>query len=310
MTSTLKFAQNLNILIISTIFEPEMTEQPKKKKRLYKKLKHKYRLVVLNDESFQEELSFVLSPFNLIFFFIGLSVVIVMITAFVILYTPVKKYLPGSSYEEVAKSVDELLHQTDSLTAISEQQDLYIENLKRIMNGEVPISYGDTSIVEDKPEVKDIIPSKDDSMLRSKVVEAEKYNVPTNNFSGGSLAAMKFFPPLKGIVNATFDLKENHLGVDILAEENTPIKATLSGTVLFSGWTVETGHVIMIQHDNNLVSVYKHNSVILKKQGETVNAGDPIAIIGNTGELTTGPHLHFELWFESTAINPEKYILF
>jgi murein DD-endopeptidase MepM/ murein hydrolase activator NlpD len=125
-----------------------------------------------------------------------------------------------------------------------------------------------------------------------------------------SITNFFFFSPLKGLVTNSFDMKEEHYGIDITAQENEAIKATLDGTVIMSAWTSETGYVIQIQHENNLVSVYKHNSALMKKVGQYVKAGEVVAIIGNSGELTSGTHLHFELWYNGNPIDPQEYMVF
>lgn len=285
-----------------------MSEE-KKKKKLIKKLKHKYRLVVLNDESFQEELSFVLSPLNLIVLAVSSILVVILITSFVILYTPVKNYLPGSSYEEVLGDLSDLKETADSLNYKIELNDQYYRNLEAIVNGEVP---EDLTQEDSSKHVEGKIsgPSDQDSVLRKIVEEADLYNTIDLEVSPGSPSSFSFFTPVNGMVIDKFDRKNNHLGTDIVAKEGSAIKSTLNGVVVFAEWTVETGHVIAIQHKENLLSIYKHNSVLLKKQGDIVKSGDPIAIIGNSGELSTGPHLHFELWFENSPINPEDYMNF
>jgi murein DD-endopeptidase MepM/ murein hydrolase activator NlpD len=154
--------------------------------------------------------------------------------------------------------------------------------------------------------------SKEDSLFRLGYETQDKYTLSINAASKGknSIAGFFFFCPVRGKVTSSFSAQTEHYGTDIAAAENEPVKATLDGTVIFSGWSSETGYVIQIQHSNNLVSVYKHNSVLLKKTGEYVKAGDPVAIVGSSGEQTTGPHLHFELWYNGSAIDPQDYIVF
>jgi murein DD-endopeptidase MepM/ murein hydrolase activator NlpD len=157
--------------------------------------------------------------------------------------------------------------------------------------------------------------SEQDSLLRAMVEEEERYNIQNIQFGAKQSMEMNirdifFFAPLKGDITAGFDSKEQHYAVDIVAKENEPIKSCLDGTVIFSSWTYDSGHVVAIQHSSNLTSFYKHCSVLLKKTGESVKAGEVVAIVGNSGELTTGPHLHFELWFNGRAVNPEDYIVF
>ena len=153
-------------------------------------------------------------------------------------------------------------------------------------------------------------------MLRAEFETQNMYNLYFNEYgqsretSRSSIRSFNFFAPINGVITAKFNLSEKHFGTDIVTSHNEAVKATLDGTVIFTDWTLETGHVIGIQHARNLISFYKHNSVLLKKQGEHVNAGDPIAISGESGELLSGPHLHFELWYNGTPVNPEEYIIF
>jgi murein DD-endopeptidase MepM/ murein hydrolase activator NlpD len=124
------------------------------------------------------------------------------------------------------------------------------------------------------------------------------------------LAGIFFFPPLRGIVTSTFDMKLDHFGVDVVAQANAAVKACLAGTVTLSSWTTDAGHVLQVQHPNDLISIYKHNSVLLKKVGDKVKAGEAIAIVGDSGELTSGPHLHFELWLDGTPVDPQAFMVF
>ena len=200
----------------------------------------------------------------------------------------------------------------DSLENEIRMRDQYFQNIRALVAGEEPdnlVNLSDTSI-----EISDVDFSKsmEDSILRIQIEQEEQYNlsVLTLKSSPRDLASIHFFTPAKGLVTRSFKANENHFGTDIGAEPNEVVKATLDGTITMDGWTVETGYVIYIQHANNLISVYKHNSVLLKKTGTVVKAGDAIAIIGNSGELTTGPHLHFELWHNGTPIDPQSYIVF
>ena len=149
-------------------------------------------------------------------------------------------------------------------------------------------------------------------MLRDEIESEEQYNLLATDEGDASkgIAAFFFFTPLKGLVTASFDPGKEHYGVDVAAAKNEAVKACLEGTVIIATWTSETGHVIQVQHGNNLVSVYKHNSVLLKKSGDRVNAGEAIAIIGESGELSSGPHLHFELWYEGKPVDPSEFMTF
>jgi murein DD-endopeptidase MepM/ murein hydrolase activator NlpD len=156
--------------------------------------------------------------------------------------------------------------------------------------------------------------SPEDSVLRTRVENEERYNLtlgPTTSESVSSLASLHFFPPVKGIVSARYEIRTKHFGTDIVTKPKALVSAVLDGTVIFTGWTMETGFVIEVQHPNNIISVYKHNASLLKETGDLVRAGDAISVVGDSGELyTSGPHLHFEIWYKGSPLDPEKHILF
>lgn len=288
-------------------------ESSKKDKKFYQKLKSKYRLVIMREETFEERLSFRLSRLN-VFVVVGTLVILLTIgIIFLIAFTPLKEYIPGYSDVELKRQARELVIKTDSLEASLNQKEKYIQNIKTILTGRDSLAP-----LPKKPEqVKvydtiDLKRSKEDSLLREEIERATQYNLNLyyKDKKGQSLSSFSFFAPVKGLVTNKFNIAEKHYGVDIVAPKNEMIKATLDGTVIFSSWTLETGYILAIQHTSNIISVYKHNSVLLKKQGDVVKAGSPIAIIGETGEFSTGPHLHFELWHNGRPIDPKDYIVF
>lgn len=298
-----------------------MTENKKPAEKLLKKLSSKYRLVVMNDETFEEVSSFRLTRFNIYILLSTLLVILVTLITSVIVFTPLRQYIPGYSDIGIRKKVLTLTMKTDSLESIILANDTFLVNIQNIINGGVPIDKIDTPVIKsDNPNHFDTINLKRVSPTESKLrKEMEKEGTFSLNLNlshdqmkkgGNNITDFYFFPPLKGYITNEFNPRQGHYGVDIVAPENEPIKSVLDGVVVFSGWTTETGYVIIIQHSNNLISLYKHNSVLLKKEGASVKAGDVIAIIGNTGELTTGPHLHFELWYNGIPINPKDYIVF
>jgi murein DD-endopeptidase MepM/ murein hydrolase activator NlpD len=242
-------------------------------------------------------------------------VILVLVTVSAIVYTPLKEYIPGYADVNMRRNLMELELKSDSLekTMLSNQH--YLQNLRRIINGDLPAGEIYDTLQKAAPNYDSINLDKHsnaEQQLRQDVEQQEKYSLqPGANIirSKSSIRDFHFFQPLKGYVTQSFDATKQHYGVDIVAPLNEPIKATLDGIVVFAGFTSETGFVMAIQHSNNLISVYKHNSLLMKEEGDFVKAGDVIAIIGNTGELTSGPHLHFELWYNGLPLNPEDYII-
>lgn len=287
-----------------------MAKDPEDKRKLITKLRNKYRLVILNDDTFEEKLSLKLSRLN-VFLIVGfLAIFLVTATTLLIAFTPLREYIPGYSSTELRKQAYELAVRTDSLENQLTYNQRYLLNIQNIVEGKPPLNLADTTLGDSAVEAElDQSISKDDSLLRKYVEKEEKFNVPAENKEKQN-RSINFFTPLQGLVTQSFNVKENHLGIDVVADSKEVIKACQEGIVIFSEWTVETGHVILVQHRNNFISAYKHNSALLKKQGDLVKAGEPIAIIGDTGELSTGPHLHFELWYDGNPVNPQNYINF
>lgn len=293
-----------------------------KKQKFFHKLKNKYRLVILNADTFEEKFSLKLSPINVFVIAGSASILLIFLTTYIIAFTPLREYIPGYTSTNMKTAMYKLLLKADSLENAVKAKNLYIENIKSIISGEIINEEIDEQPVQTNLKHENVLikKSKEDSLLRAEIENIDNYTVNFNNNEKttqknyyGSYASIKdffFFSPLKGITTNLFDPANNHYGIDIVAGKNEAIKATLDGTVIFSGWTLETGYVIALQHGNNIISVYKHNSALLKRQGSYVKAGEPIAIIGETGELTTGPHLHFELWFNGNPVNPKDYIVF
>jgi murein DD-endopeptidase MepM/ murein hydrolase activator NlpD len=290
-----------------------MSEE-KKKRSFMDRLRVKYRMVLLNDDSFAEKFSFRLNALN-VFIAVGvISIFMITLVTSVIAFTPLREFIPGYAAEIMTKrNLIALSLKTDSLARIANSQEEYVKNLNNVLNGN-PEPKPEKNKTDSTKKYKkiDIKNSKEDSVFRAGYEAQDKYTLSVNAASKGknSIAGFFFFSPVKGRVTSSFSAAIEHYGVDVAAVENDPVKATLDGTIIFSGWSSETGYVIQIQHTNNLVSVYKHNSALLKKTGEFVKAGEPIAVVGNTGEKSTGPHLHFELWYNGLAIDPQDYIVF
>lgn len=286
----------------------DFKDKPKK----FQRLKNKYRLVILNDDTFEEKVSLRLSRLN-VFVVVGLSsLVLILLVIMLIAFTPLREFIPGYANVTVRKQGVENYLKTDSLELALANNNMYLENLKHIIQGE-PIEYSQESVVDSTVNYDNIKdkPIEEDSILRNMIESEEKYNLFSSAGSNpGKISSFIFFTPLKGSVTNRFNIKKDHYGIDLVAPKNEAIKATLDGTVIFAEWTAETGYVIQLQHADNIVSIYKHNSVLHKKVGDKVKAGEVVAIIGNSGELSTGPHLHFELWYNGIPINPEDYMMF
>lgn len=286
----------------------------KQNKKWIRKLKSRYRLVVMNDETYEEKASFNLRPLN-VFVTLGLgAILLVILTTFLIAFTPLREYIPGYADLKTQRRVYNLVMRTDSMEKALAARDLYITNIRNIINGTVPGDNGTPSQAD--PSKYDTIhrlnKSQEDSLLRLEIESGDKYSLSVGDYGAlvNSIRSFLFFPPLKGTVTNRFDPVTRHYGLDIVSRPDEVIKSTLDGTVLFANFTSETGWVIGIQHSNNLFSLYKHNSALLKKTGDFVKAGEVIAVIGNSGELSSGPHLHFELWFNGSAVDPQKYVSF
>lgn len=285
-----------------------------KRKKLIDKLKEKYKLVILNDDTFEEKASFNASLWYLIIGTLAFAILLIFLTITTIRYTPLKEYITGFTDSGPKKGMIDAYGKIDSLEQISKANDIYLTNLKNVINGNVtddkPVKPKDDSKATDSIKLNQKI-SPEEKELR-KLIESEgKFDLNAEEEKPKTgIASYAFFSPLRGKVTDSFDSQKQHYGIDIATRRNENIKATLDGTVMFSNFTPETGYVIGLQHGNNLISFYKHCSVLLKKTGSFVRAGEVIAVVGDTGEYSTGPHLHFELWFNGTPVNPQNYMTF
>jgi len=282
-----------------------------KKKRSWR---DKYRFSVTNDTTFEEVWRIRLTQYNgflliafLVFFIIGA-------TTSLIAFTNLREFIPG--YPDVTMRRNILVNaiRLDSLEKELALRDQYFENLSAIIAGDKPL--GALTLRDSSRDYNSITfrTSPEDSALRTQVETADKYSLtlgPVTPESVASLAGLHFFPPVKGIVSGKFDPRSKHFGTDIVTKPKSPVNAALNGTVIFTGWTRETGYVIEVQHSNNIVSVYKHNVSLLKETGDLVRTGEAIAIVGDSGEIyTSGPHLHFEIWYKGSPLDPERHIIF
>ena len=289
-----------------------MARKEKKRKHLLRKLTHKYRMVLLNDSTF-EEVGFIrLTRLNTIVVAGMIVVMAISIIYVLIAYTPIRELIPGYPDAAMSHNIRQNVMKLDSLEYELAIRDQYFENMKLIISGQEPNNYlNDTAGIIDRNEIT-FKKSPGDSILRQQVEAEEQFrlSILSSQTANRELHEMHFFTPVTGMVSRNFNPLDNHFGVDLVSGPDEVVKATLDGTVTMATWTLETGFVIQIQHGHELISVYKHNAELFKNVGEKVKAGDAIAIVGNSGELTTGPHLHFELWHEGTPIDPLDYIVF
>jgi murein DD-endopeptidase MepM/ murein hydrolase activator NlpD len=282
------------------------------KKRFIKKLRHKYRLSIYRDETYEEVLNLKLSRLNVLAWGGLITFVFLFIVVSIIAYSPVREFIPGYPDENTLISSLRNKQRLDSIELELNRRDKYFDNLNRIISGKEPENYDNEGDTNKNYNNITFTKSSEDSMLRERYKQEDKFSLEPEQEKKtvSGISQMHFFPPIKGLVTNSFNTLTNHYGADIVAGVNEVVKSTLEGTVVMATWTLETGWVIEVQHENNLISVYKHNAELLKRVGDYVKVGEPIAIIGNSGELTTGPHLHFELWHNGVPLNPEDYISF
>ena len=282
-----------------------------KKKRNWR---DKYRFSVINDTTFEETWRIRLTKYNAFLLITALVLFIIAATTSLIAFTNLREFIPGYPDVIMRRNILVSAIRLDSLEKELAIRDKYFANLNAIISGNEPVDL--YSIQDTSGNYKSISfgNSPEDSALRARVEQEEKFNLtlgPAPAESVTSLAGLHFFPPVKGIISARFDLRTKHYGTDIVTKPKSTVSAVLDGTVIFTGWTMETGYVIEIQHPNNIVSVYKHNASLLKETGDLVRAGEPVSIVGDSGELyTSGPHLHLEIWYKGTPLDPEKHIIF
>ena len=288
-----------------------MSKKKAKPTKITSKLLDKYRLVVLNEDTFEERISFKLSRLN-VFVIAALStIILIALTTVLIAFTPLREYIPGYSSTALKRKATALSYKTDSLQKVIVMNEKYYGSIKKVLQGDMSaVDFNRDSIIEAvKLEASqvDLSPTLEDSLLREKVDKEDKYNLFESATSSTNFV---LFPPVNGPVSEPYNLKEKHYAVDIVVAKDAPVKATADGIVIFSEWTATTGYVIIIEHSYGLISVYKHNGSLTKSQGDLVKAGEVIASAGSAGELSTGPHLHFELWNDGYPINPTNFIDF
>ncbi|NNC84316.1 MAG: M23 family metallopeptidase [Flavobacteriales bacterium] len=281
------------------------------------KLRDKYRLIIVSDNTYEERLSLKLSRLNVITIVATAVFIVSLIILLIIIYTPAKELIPGYSDAQAKREARKAIETAERLEADLSIREEYLDNVIRVLRGEMEVeevAMDTTRVNAETQEDLDFSISERDSALRIEVAAEDLYNLKFENAESrtamSALSDLVFFTPLKGLVTSQYDIGTEHLGVDVVAPDNETIKAVLDGTVILATWTSQEGYVLGIQHSNDLVSFYKHNSVLLKKTGEQVEAGESIAVMGNSGEITDGPHLHFELWYKGDPLDPEEFIIF
>lgn len=283
----------------------------KEKVKLWDRLKYKYKLSVINETSYEEVFNFRLSQLHVLTALSVLTVVLVTLTILLIAFTDLREFIPGYPDGNMRQMIVGNAIRVDSLENELSKRDRFMASLQLILSG------GDSTLVQQdrNRELKrggDTVQfqlSEQEADFRSDMEEKERFNLAFG-LKEQNRDYYHFFPPVEGIITRGFDEKNRHFGTDIVAKANAKVAAVLDGVVIFTDWTVKTGNVIQVQHTNDLVSIYKHNSTLLKKQGDYVRAGEVIGVVGNTGEESSGPHLHFELWRAGNPLNPENFIKF
>ena len=286
----------------------------KKKKQapgILDNLYKQYKVVVSNDKTFEERLSFKASKLTVFLTSFMYTAGLIAVTIALIFFTQLREYVPGYSSIELLKNSRELSLKTDSIEKTIELNNQYYSSIKKVLIGELDtIAFNRDSILKElnlEELSLSLNPSKEDSLLRKYIEQEDRFNLTRNQLL---IENKILFMPVEGTITQGFNTKENHLAIDLAVDIGTPIKAVSDGRVLFAEWTVETGYVIIIDHGDMLTTTYKHNSSLLKNQYDFVNAGEIIALSGNHGTLTSGPHLHFELWKNGSPIDPMRFFNF
>lgn len=292
-----------------------MTPKKRKKKQGFKsfwsRVRFKYKLTFINEDTLEEVWTFRLSQLSAFAVLLVFVFALVSVTAFIIIKTPIRNYLPGYLDVEVRKEIVQNALRADSLERMLEIQHVYLENVARIIGGEVPLD--SIRRIDSLARVDadfEIPRGEAEQAFVAQYEEEEKYSLTALNPNPVFTEQAFFYKPVDGVVSSHYQTDIRHFGVDIAASPSESVLATLDGTVVYAGYDPQHGNVIQLQHRNGLVSIYKHNEALLKEPGDHVVAGEAIALVGNTGTLSTGPHLHFELWYKGVPVNPEEYIAF
>lgn len=278
------------------------------------KLTKKYRFAIMEDESHKNLFGFRANRLSVIIGSIASFLIILTLVLVLIAYTPIRQLIPGYPSAESKRAAIQNAAKVDSLERELSLWSIQLTNIQRIVTGNEPLNIDsltkDNSSLYNKNNYGSLY-TKDDSLLRDEIMKQEQFNLSTlNNIKIEQIEGLLFFPPVKGVVTEPYNKAIGHPYIDVASTKGSIVSSVLDGTIISAGWTDDAGYAIQIQHSNDLVSIYKHNSKLLKKTGDKVTAGTPISLVGDTGSLSTGPHLHFELWHKGEPIDPSKYINF
>ena len=283
----------------------------KQDKGFLKNLLNDYKVVVSNDHTFEEKLSFKASKIGVFVLTLVYSSILILFTISVIFFTQLREFVPGYSSSDLLARTVYLTQKVDSLEQQITLNNAFYKSIKDVLSGNTEELISREDLLVDSNLTTNsfvsISTNSEDSILRKYIENEDKFNLTQNELI---VENKMFFSPIKGDITQGFNFEENHFAIDISADIGTPVKSVLDGKILFSEWSVDTGYVIIIDHGENIISVYKHNSKSLKEQNDFVQAGEVIAYSGNQGSLSSGPHLHFELWKNGTPINPEPLLNF
>lgn len=287
-------------------------KRDKNKHNFWKRIHFKYRLSVINENTLEETAKFRVSKFSAGLIILTFIFFFVCLTSIIIITTPIRNYLPGYLDSEIRQQAIKSSIKADSIERQLLYHEAYLANLRDVFEGKIQadsITYVDSIFISE--DDKSLMGTENEQRFNDKFEEAEKYNISVlPSATTAPTEGVVFFSPLKGVISDRYNAAQQHFGIDIVAAPNASVVATQEGTVIFAGFDPNVGNVIQVQHQNGFVSIYKHNALLLKKIGNKVRTGEAIAIVGNTGELSTGAHLHFELWYRGKPINPELYISF
>lgn len=287
-----------------------MSKKRQQRQKIARKLFTKNRLVILNEDTFEEIFSLRLTLMNVFVVVSVAAVLIIIVTSYIIAFTPLREYIPGYASSKLKRDATELALKSDSLQTSIDKNEAYIRSIQKILTGDLDYAkLSKDSIIAagmDIPEGK-LTADEEELKLRQEVAKEDKYNLFEK---ATQKTAVVLFPPVKGSVTDKFNAREKHFAVDVALPKNTPIKTVLNGNVIFADWTPTNGNVIIIRHNNGFISAYKHAASLTKSEGDVVRTGEVIALAGTTGQESTGVHLHFELWKDGYPIDPEQFIEF